>query len=192
MRGYSEVFQRCFLGDGGSMVLGAQSEEDVGLTGRSGVIHDIMNLSLEWSVDDMGLARGVKVELISGEAQVWVWCSGCRWPSDWAWTLGEGTLKSQDVDGQSGQGEDERLWAGRTEKQSWGPEGRGEGMNHACPWFIHQIKSREREDKTEAELGKREGEEGGRRRMTTDRMGPEGDTVMRVRASRLRRREEWN
>ena len=42
------------------MVLGAQSEEDVGLTGRSGVIHDIMNLSLEWSVDDMGLARGVQ------------------------------------------------------------------------------------------------------------------------------------
>ena len=54
------------------MVLGEQSEEDAGLTGRSGVIHDIMNLSLEWSVDDMGLARGVKVELISGEAQVWV------------------------------------------------------------------------------------------------------------------------
>ena len=54
----------------------------------------------------------------------------------------------------------ERDWPGRTEKQSRGPEGRGEGMNQACPWFIHQFKSSEGEDKTEAELGKQEGEEG--------------------------------
>lgn len=54
------------------MVLGEQSEEGAGLTERLGVIHDIVNLSLEWNADDMGLASGVKVEIINGEAQVWV------------------------------------------------------------------------------------------------------------------------
>ena len=54
------------------MVLGEQSEEDAGLTGRSGVIHDIVNLNLEWNVDDMSLANGVKGEIINREAQVWV------------------------------------------------------------------------------------------------------------------------
>ena len=148
-----------------------------------------MNLNLEWNVDDMSLANGVKGEIINREAQVWVWCSGCRWPSDRAWTLGEGTLRSQDVDGQSGQGEDERLtWEDRKAvTRSWG-QGKKNEPSMSLIYISNQEQRQRRQNRSRAgETGR-----GGRRRMTTDRMGLKGETVMRVRASGLRRREEWN
>ena len=49
-----------------------------------GAIRDVVNLSLDWNIDAVGLASGIRVGVINGEAQVWCDVPGRRvnqWPS---------------------------------------------------------------------------------------------------------------
>lgn len=43
-----------------------------------GAMRDVAKLSLDWNIDDVGLASGIKVGMINGEAQVWCDVPGRR------------------------------------------------------------------------------------------------------------------